>query len=115
MAGIGDERNERRHVARGPGTRNQCGTGRGRIGRSPGQMDEFVEVSERDCKAPLKMRAVAWFGKEMLGPPGDDLLAKFDERKKKILQRQDLRSPAVEPDHVTRKARLQRGKAPELI
>ena len=61
------------------------------------------------------MRVVARLGEQILGAPGDDVLAEIEERAQHVVQRQHLRPAAVQRDHVGAEARLQRGEAPELV
>lgn len=115
MTRVRDQGDQWRHVARGPGAPHQGHTGGGRVRRSTDQTDECVNVGECNGKANLHMRGVARLGEEVLGAPCDDLFAKIDEGRQKILERQDFRTAAIQGDHVASETRLQRGEAPELI
>jgi len=115
MARVGNERDQGRHVTRGPGARHEGRAGRCWIRRSANQMDEFIDIGERDRKADLHMRGVARLGEQVLGAPCDNLFAEIDEGHEKILERQDFRAAAIQGDHVAGKTRLQRGEAPELV
>ena len=115
MAWVGNERDQGRHVTRGPGARHEGRAGGCWIRRSTNQMDKFVDIGERDRKANLHMRCVARLGEQVLGAPCDNLFAEIDEGHEKILERQDFGAAAIQGDHVAGETRLQRGEAPELV
>ena len=79
VARIGDQRDQRRHVARRPGALHQRLARGGGVGRGADEADHFVDIGDRDGQADLQMGAVARLGQQMLGAPGDDFLAEFDE------------------------------------
>ena len=115
MARIGDERDERRHVARRPHPLHQRRARRRRIGRGADEADHFVDVGDRDCEADLDMRVVARLREQIFGPPRDDFLAEVEEGAQHVGQRQHLRPAAVQRNHVGAEARLERGETPELV
>ena len=61
------------------------------------------------------MRPVARLGEVELGPLGDDLLAEIDEADEHVAQRQLLRAPAVERQHVDGERLLKLRVAVKLI
>ncbi len=115
VARIGDQRDQRRHVARRPGALHQRGARRAGVGRGADQADHFVDIGDRDGEADLDMRAVARLGEQMLGAPRHHFLAELEEGDEHVLEGQHLRPAAVQRDHVGAEARLHRGEAPELI
>ena len=115
MARIGDERDERRHVARRPGALHERRARRGRVRRGADEPDHLVDIGDRDRKADLDMRAVARLREQELRAPRDDFLAEVEEGAQHVGERQHLRPAAVQRDHVGAEARLQRGEAPELV
>ena len=115
VARIGDQRDERRHVARRPHPLHQRGARGRRIGRGADEADHLVDIGDRDGEADLDMRVVARLGQQIFGPPRDDFLAEVEERAQHVGQRQHLRPAAVQRDHVGAETRLQGGEAPELI
>ena len=109
VARIGDERDERRHVARRPHPLHQRRSCGGRIGGRADEADHLVDVGDRDRQADLHMRVVARLGQQIFGPPRDDFLAEVEERAQHVGQRQHLGTAAVERDHVGAERRLQGG------
>ena len=61
------------------------------------------------------MGAVARLAEQILGAPGNHLLAEGDERGEQVLEIHHLRAAALERDHVGAESRLQRGVAVELV
>ena len=61
------------------------------------------------------MGAVARLAEQMLGAPGDHLLAEGDEQGEQVLQVHHQRTAAVERHHVGAEGRLQRRVAVELV
>ena len=79
VARIGDQRDQRRHVARRPGARHQRLARRALVGRGADQADHLVDIGDGDGEADLDMRAVARLVEQILGAPRDDLLAEVEE------------------------------------
>jgi hypothetical protein len=94
VAWIGDQRDERRHVFRRPGTPHQRLACCGGVGRRADETDHFVDVGDGDRKADLQMRCIAGLGEKELGAPRHDLFAEVDERDEDIAQVHELRAAA---------------------
>ena len=115
MARVGDQRDERRHVMRGPLAAHQGLACRPCIGRAADETHDFVDIGDGDGEPHLEMGRVARLVELELGAPGYDFLAEVDEGGEKIPERQRLGPAAVERNHIGREGRLQRGEAPELV
>ncbi len=115
MAGIGDEADEGRHVARRPGPRHQFGARGGGVGRGADEADHLVDIGHRDGESHQHVGAIARLVEQELGASGHHLLAEGDEGLQQVLQVQHLR-PAADERHVVDAERgLQRREAVELV
>ena len=115
VARVGDQADQRRHVAGRPDAFHQRGARRARVRRRPDQADHFVDIGHRDRQADLDVRRVARLGEQIFGAPRHDFLAEVEEGDQHVLEIHHLRATAVQRDHVRAEARLHRGEAPELI
>src|SRR5437016_2490845 len=84
------------------------------VRRGTDQADHLVDISDRDGEADQDMSAIAGLAEQMLGAPGDDLLAEGDKGPQQVLEVHHLRTAAVERHHVGAEGRLQRGESVEL-
>ncbi len=115
VARVGDEQDQRRHVLGGPGPAHQRLARRRRVGRGPDETDHLVDVGHGDGEADLQVGGVARLGEPELGAAGDDLLAEVDEGHQDVAQVHQLRSAAVQRDHVAAERGLHGGEAPKLV
>ena len=107
MAGIGDQRHQRRHVLGRPGARHQLLARRAGIGRGADQPDHFVDIGDGHGQADQDMAAVARLGEFELGAAGDDFLAEADEGGQQLLQVHLHRPAVIQRQHVDAEAGLQ--------
>ena len=77
--------------------------------------DHLVDIGDRDGEPDQDMGAVARLAEQVLGAPGDHLLAESDERRQQVLQVHHQRPAAVERHDVGAERSLQRREAVELV
>ena len=112
---IGDQLDERRHVLGRPVARHQRFARRGGVGRRADEMDDLVDIRDRDGEADLQMGVVARLVEAEFGAARDDRLAEIDEGAQHVMERHQLRAAAVQRDHIDGKACLQRRMTPKLV
>ena len=115
VARVGDQADQRRHVARRPDPLHQRRPRRAGVRRRSDQADHLVDVGDGDREADLDVRGIARLGEQIFRAPRDHFLSEVEERDQHVLQIQHLRAAAVQRDHVRAEARLHRGEPPELI
>ncbi len=115
MARIIDERDHRFDVGRRPIPRHEGFARLPGILRGADEPDHLIDIAHRDCQPDQDMRAVARLAQEMLGAPGDHLLAEGNERGEQVLEIHDQRAPAVKRHDIGAESRLQGRVAVELV
>ena len=85
------------------------------VRRGADRRDDRVEVVERDLEALEDVRPIASLGEVELGAAADDLAAVVDVVLEDGLQRQRLRLPVDEREHVHVERRLQRGVLEQVV
>ena len=86
-----------------------------RVFRAPNQLDDRVEVVERDLEPFQDMGAGFRLPQLELGPPAHDLTAEFDELVDDLDEVQDLRPPGGDREHDDPERRLQRRVLVEVV
>ena len=112
---IVDQRDHRLNVTRLPVTRHQRFARRVGIGGSANELDHLVDIADGDGEPDQHMGAIARLAEQILGAPGDHLLAERDEGGEQILEIHHQRAAALERDHIGAEGRLQRRVAVELV
>ena len=115
LAGIGDQRDQRARVHHRPVAAGEARAGLGGVLGLADQRDDLVDVGDGDGEARERVRPRPRLGKLVRGAPRDDLLAEVDEGRDDVLERQQLRPPAAQRQHVDPETRLQRRVAVELV
>ena len=115
VARIGDQLDQRRHVLGGPIAPHQLFLGLGRRCRVADQLDDFVDVGDRDRQADQYVGTVARLGQQVLDAPRHDILAEGREGADHIDQRQAFGPAAVDRQHVGAERRLQIGVLVEVV
>ena len=112
---IGNQRHQRTDIFRRPGARHQLFARRVGIRCGADQRNHFVDIGDRDAKPGQDMRTVARLAELETRALGDDLFAEHDKRRQQVFQIHLLRHAVVQGQHVDAEARLQFGKAIELV
>ena len=89
--------------------------GRGRVFARTDDLDDLVDVIERDEQSLEDVRAFERAIEQELRAPADHLDAMVDEALKRLFEVEQLRPRAHERDHVDRERRLKRGVLVELV
>ena len=113
--GLVDERDQRRDVARGPRRRHQFFAGILPVLGLADQLDDRIQVGDRDRQAGHDMGPLPCLAELIRGPAGNDFLAEIDERLKNLLEIQHFGLAAVQRQHVHAEAGLQRREGIELV
>src|SRR5205085_2283778 len=85
----------RRGVANRPVALHQRLTRRVGVTRRADQADHLVDIGDRDGEADQDMSAVARLAQQVLGAPGDHLLAEVNKAGQQVLEIHDQRTAAV--------------------
>ena len=105
----------RRHGAGPPALRAQRGARVGRRRRALDELDDLVDVRERDHQAFQDVRALARLAQVEQRAARDDLAPVAQEGLEQLLQRQQLRLAVDEADHVDAEDALQRRLLEEVV
>ena len=100
----------RRPVARHQGLARHVG-----VRGSADELDYLVDIAHGDGEPHQHMGAVARLAEQVLGAPGNHLLAEGDEGGEQVLESHHLRAAALERHHIGAEGRLQRGVSVELV
>ena len=93
----------------------QLGVGLGRVLRAPDDLDDLVDVVDRDLEAFEDVLPGLGGVEVELGPPDDDLVPVLDEALEQLLQVHDLGGALVERQHDHAEGGLHRGVLVELV
>ena len=115
VAWIGNQLDQRRHVFGGPIAAHQLLFGVGGRGREANELDDIVDIGNRDRQADQNVGAVAGFGQQVLDAFRYDFLAEGGERRNHVLEVQAFRPSAIDRQHVGAKRRLQVGILVEVV
>ena len=114
-ARVGDQLDKRQHVARRPVLGDQPLARLRRVLGRADDVDELIDVGDRDRQADQDVAPVAGLREFELGPPDHHLLAEIHEGGDHVAQAHLQRPPTVQCQHVHAERGLQRGVAVELI
>ncbi len=114
-ARVGDQVDQRQHVAGRPGLGHQALAGLGRILGRADDVDEFVDIGDGDGQADQDVAAIARLAQFELGPPDHDLFAELNEDLDQLLEAHLLGAAPVQGQHVDAERALQRREAVELV
>ena len=115
MAGIGDQRHQRRHVMRRPGPRHQLLARGAGVGGGADQANDLVDIGHGHRQTDQDMATVTGLGQFELGTAGDDFLAEAGKDGDELLQ-VHLQWPAlVQRQHVDAETLLQAGEPIKLV
>ena len=110
-----DQRDQRRHVARGPVLRLQPLPRLGRVLGRADDRDHFIDVDDSNGETDQHVTAVAGLVQLELGAADDHLFAEGEEGVEKAAKAHLLGPPLIEGEHVHAEGRLQRRVAIELV
>jgi hypothetical protein len=114
-ARVGDQLDQRHHLAGRPVAGDQAFARLGRIDRRADDVDGFVDVGDGDGQADQHVAAVARLVQFEPRAPDHHLFAEFDEGRQHLAQAHLQRAAAVQGQHVDAEAALQGGEAVELV
>ena len=115
VARIVDQLDQRGDVLGRPGAHHQALARFVRVLRGADQLDDFVDVADRDREADQHVGAVARLGEQEFRAPRDDFFPERQEGHQQVLQVHHQRAAAVECHHVDAEGRLQRGETIKLV
>ncbi len=103
-----DQLDQRCHVCGWPFAREHFRSCFLWIGSTTDQLDHLIEIGNRNSQTDQGMGALAGFAELIDGPAGDHLLAEINECLDDVTQGHGLRTTAIQRQHVTAEAGLQR-------
>ena len=115
MARVGDQRHKRADIAGGPGAGHQLLARGRRVGGAADQLDDIVDIGDRDGQAYQYVTTIARLGEIKFGAAGDDFLAEIHKGSQQLLQIHLNWAAVIQRQHIDAEALLQVRETIELV